>query len=92
MSDFEVKTMMTCLFDNKVLFLQNSQQSVKPSSSAMFMAVNVLEKVFSLTSRILQHDSILVYTALSSMTVGYKTNSVATCISPDAQDISVFSD
>jgi len=33
MSDLEVKTMMTCLFDNKVLSLQNSQQSVLPLKS-----------------------------------------------------------
>jgi len=61
--------MMTCLFDNKVLFLQNSQQSVKPSSPAMFMAAHFLEKVFRLPSGILQHDSILVYTVHSSMTI-----------------------
>jgi hypothetical protein len=77
MSDLEVKTMMTCLFDNKELFLQKGQQSVLPSSPAMFMAVDFLEKVFSLTSGILQHDSILVYTALSSMTIGYKTNTMS---------------
>jgi hypothetical protein len=69
--------MMTCLFDNKVLSLQNSQQSVQPSSPGMFMAVHFLEKVFSLTSGILQHDSLLVYTALSSMTIGYKTNTIS---------------
>jgi hypothetical protein len=49
MSDLEVKTMMTCLFDNKILFLQNSQQSVLPSRPAMFMAVHFLEEVFSMT-------------------------------------------
>jgi hypothetical protein len=52
MSDLEVKTVMTCFFDNKVLFLQNSQHNIQPSSRTMFMAVQFLEKVFSLTSGI----------------------------------------
>lgn len=82
--------MMTCLFDNKVLSTVNT---VFNPQVLQCLWLYFLEKVFSLTSGILQHDSILVYTALSSMIIGYKTKYyVATCISPDAQNISVFSD